>query len=348
MSKPLVLITGSTGFIGFRTLLTALSAGYPVRAAVRSSSKGDALLSNPALKEALATYGAASLSFVTVPDIVAPGAYTEALKDVTYVLHIASPIPKVELTDFEAEMVQPAVRGTLNLLEAAAKGASIKRIVVTSSIAAVLEPGYWTNSSDHVVVSVQYRSRDPEGIPVSNTRSAYRLSKAKALNSSEEFMKREKPGFDLINIMPSYVIGPNALDTKPEDILSTTNSMVFPQILGTDVAAPVSGAVVSVDDVALMHVLALNPDVPGNISLTANSGGKGYVTIEEAVEIVKRKFPAAVADGRLKPTGKMTTRKVTFDGTRSEEILGFKFKNYETQIVETTQHYLNLLANARN
>ena len=306
------------------------------------------MLSNPALKEVLATSGAPSLSFVTVPDIVAPGAYTEALKDVTYVLHIASPIPKAGLTDFEAEIVQPAVRGTLNMLEAAAKVPSVKRVIVTSSIVAVLEPGFWTDPRDHVVVSLQHRLRDPDRIPISNTRIAYWVSKIKALNASEEFMEREKPGFELINVMPSYVVGPNALDTKPEDILSTTNNMVFPQILGTDVAAPVTGVTVSVDDVALVHVLALNPDVPGNISLAANSGGNGYVTIEDAVEIVKRRFPEAVADGRLKPTGKMTTRKVTFDGTKTEEILGFKFKNYETQIVETTQHYLNLLAKARD
>lgn len=90
MSSADLLITGATGFIGFKVLLGAPRAGYSVRAAIRSPEKAKALASHPKITASGKTD---NLSFVEVPDIACDGAYDEAIKDVTYVIHLASPLP---------------------------------------------------------------------------------------------------------------------------------------------------------------------------------------------------------------------------------------------------------------
>lgn len=93
MERDLVLITGATGLIGFRTLLDLLLHGYRVRAVVRSEAKKQIILTNKALKTLDASI---DLSFVVVSNIEVEGAYDEAVQDVDYVIHIASPVPNTK------------------------------------------------------------------------------------------------------------------------------------------------------------------------------------------------------------------------------------------------------------
>ena len=89
MSKQLVLITGATGHLGFRTLVLALQAGYRARLAVRKLEQhSKKIRSTASVKPYLD-----SVEFVQVSDIAAAGAFHEAIKGVDFVLHIASPIP---------------------------------------------------------------------------------------------------------------------------------------------------------------------------------------------------------------------------------------------------------------
>lgn len=90
MSSADLLIAGATGLIGFKVLLGALQAGYTVRAAIWSAEKVKALASHP---KTTAFGKANNLSFVEVPDITCDGAYDEAIKNITYVIHLASPLP---------------------------------------------------------------------------------------------------------------------------------------------------------------------------------------------------------------------------------------------------------------
>ena len=77
MTDALVLITGATGHLGFKVLRTALEAGYHVRAAVRSEQKATLLKSNKVLK---ATSGFSNLSFIVIPDFLAPAPSTKQSK----------------------------------------------------------------------------------------------------------------------------------------------------------------------------------------------------------------------------------------------------------------------------
>jgi nucleoside-diphosphate-sugar epimerase len=130
-------LTGGTGMIGFRVLTLLLEAGYKVRAAVRNQAGFDRI----SKLKPVAPY-APELTSVIVPDITVAGAYDEAVKGVEYIVHVASPLasntpPGV---DYESYLIQPAIQGTVGILESAAKTTGIKRIVITGSILSIVTP----------------------------------------------------------------------------------------------------------------------------------------------------------------------------------------------------------------
>jgi nucleoside-diphosphate-sugar epimerase len=123
--------------IGFRVLTFLLEAGYKVRAAVRNQAGFDKI----SKLKPVAPY-ASVLSSVIVPDITVPGAYDEAVKGVEYIVHVASPLasnapPGV---DYDSYLIQPAIHGTVGILESAIKTDGVKRIVITGSILSITTP----------------------------------------------------------------------------------------------------------------------------------------------------------------------------------------------------------------
>ena len=122
---PLVFITGSTGFIGNVTLKKVLEAGYKVRAAVRKETQF------VEIKQRYAKY-ADVLDFTVVPDITASGAYAGKLDGVDAIVHLASPLAKgID----KSQVIPPAINGTLEILREAKKVPSVKKVVITASIA---------------------------------------------------------------------------------------------------------------------------------------------------------------------------------------------------------------------
>jgi nucleoside-diphosphate-sugar epimerase len=142
-ASSLVLITGVTGHIGFRVLLDALNSGYSVRAAVRSSEKAKSLSQHPKIFSIPNI--SSRLTFVVVPDLCRKHAYDEAARGCDFVIHIASPLMSNGVpagSNQEDFFVKPAVRGTVNMLDAARKSGSVRRVVITSSITALIPIGY--------------------------------------------------------------------------------------------------------------------------------------------------------------------------------------------------------------
>jgi nucleoside-diphosphate-sugar epimerase len=86
--NPSLQATGVTGHVGFRVLVYVLQSGYNVRAVVRREAQIDTIKSQKSIKPYLD-----HLSFTIVPDITVDHAFDDALKDITYVLHVASPLP---------------------------------------------------------------------------------------------------------------------------------------------------------------------------------------------------------------------------------------------------------------
>jgi nucleoside-diphosphate-sugar epimerase len=190
MAGELVLVTGATGHIGLHVVVDALEAGYHVRAAVRSQSKGDKILATPSIKK---LNPGSKLDFVIVPDMLAEGAYDEAIKGATYAIHVASPIITAvkEGDDHDEVLIQPAVKGTLNILKAAQKVAGLKRVVITSSTVAIIPWGEFTSGKSETIFDENSRTPSPAG-PYADTFEAYAASKVFALNETEKWIKENK------------------------------------------------------------------------------------------------------------------------------------------------------------
>jgi nucleoside-diphosphate-sugar epimerase len=117
--------------IGFRIIYEALLAGYKVRAAVRKQKGFEQIKAARPVQPYLS-----QLEHILVPDILADGAYDEAVRGATYIIHVASPITHPEHTDWENDIMKPAVKGTVGILQSAMLEPKVKRIVITSSITA--------------------------------------------------------------------------------------------------------------------------------------------------------------------------------------------------------------------
>jgi nucleoside-diphosphate-sugar epimerase len=128
MPSGLIFITGATGFIGAATALSALKAGYRLRLSVRKQSQTEKL------KSVFSEY-TQNLELAVIPDITTPEAFSGKIDGADYIFHLASPMPQG--TD-GAKMYSGAVEGTTSILKAAASVLSVKRVVITSSIAALV------------------------------------------------------------------------------------------------------------------------------------------------------------------------------------------------------------------
>lgn len=354
----LVLLTGATGFLGFRTLVDLLQSGYRVRAAVRSLAKAKKILSTPSLAALNINPDSDSrLSFVEVPEMTLPGAFDSAFVDgkVKYVVHVASPIPSFgdgtapSQEDYETHFVAAAAAATRTILESAkssGKGA-VRRFVITSSIVAIVPFEYFLGAGSPADRVFTNASRVPiaQG-PFPFEFAAYSAGKTAALEASEKWIAdNQSAGFDLVSIFPGWIFGRDELVTSAGGFAAgSTNSQLVAVLTGATNEVPYTGNSVLVDDVARAHVLALDAaKVPGN---------KGYslmakeMTWEDAIDIARKQFPQAFEAGKLSADGKQPTIDLFFDFAESERVFGFKFAGFEEQVKALAGQYLELLDKA--
>jgi nucleoside-diphosphate-sugar epimerase len=336
----LILLTGGTGHIGYRTLIEALRAGFQVRAAIRRESSIGEIKATKSIQPYLS-----SLSFVTVEDITKDGAFDEAVKDVSYIVHIASPLGKPS-EDPENTIVQPAIRGTLGILNSALKQPSVKRVVITASQAAVAPLTAWGGQDPGVLTSESKVPSDslPKEYPTYVV--AYAVSKILAYNRTIEFIEKEKPKFTVVNVMPSFVIGKNELATTPQAVNAGSNSIAMNALVGIQSPVGMPGVAVHIDDVAKIHIAALDPKIEGNRNFGANCNGTEGIEWDSAIETVKRHFPKAVESGIFPLGGSQKSIRLQFDASETEKVLGFKFKSFEEQIISLAGWYAEVSANA--
>ncbi|KAK6366217.1 hypothetical protein LTS17_010723 [Exophiala oligosperma] len=323
MPGGLILLTGGTGHVGYSTLIEALSKGYNVRAAVRSEAKAAEIRASKSTKPYL------------VPNIEENGAFDEAVRGVDYIVHIASPLGKSGL-DFDTGIVQPAIRGTLSILHSALQESSIKKVVITSSVVAVLPSEQKPFTEDNI-------EPDPQG-PYPDTFTAYIASKKLAYNRTRDFIAHEKPSFDIINVMPTFVIGKNELATTRQAVDNGSNALALAPLLGKQNPTGTPFITCHVDDVAFVHIASLSPEIKGNQNFGVNSIEKTPVQWDDAIDIVKKHFPEAVERGVFPLGGSAKSFPLPFDASKTEKTFGINFKRFEDQIVNLAGYYTALEA----
>ena len=339
MSKPLVLITGATGHLGFRALVLALQAGYQTRVAIRKPEQSEKILSTASVKPY--TH---DVSFVTVPDISVHDAYDQAIEGVEYVIHVASPMPlkaENQKGSWNDIYYKPAIDGTLSMLKAAMKTLSVKRVVITSS-GSVLPVRDSPPVGPHEVKPAPTLQEAEE---VQNAPMAYATSKALSLDAAKRFMEenKESVSFDTAFVIPGFIQGRNELFSTEAEIYTTTNEGTLKAVTGNPTTYTKVTSQVWLDDAARAHVVALSSTkvVNGDILLIVGQGGGG-VPWNEVGKIAGEMFPEAVQKGILKPVEGQQSLEWNLDVKSSEEKLGFKFAGPEVWIRETVGWWLNI------
>jgi nucleoside-diphosphate-sugar epimerase len=187
-----VLVTGGSGFVGCHCILKLLAAGYEVRTTVRNLNR------ETEVRTMLKTRGAEPgdrLSFVAA-DLEKDAGWSEAVTGCEYILHVASPFP-ASLPKHEDELIVPARDGTLRVLRAA-RDAGVKRVVFTSSFAAI---GYGHEPQETPFTETDWTNLDGHVFP-------YTKSKTIAERAAWDFIAKESGNLELSVINPVGVFGP--------------------------------------------------------------------------------------------------------------------------------------------
>lgn len=337
MSK--VLVTGGSGFIGSHCILQLLASGHEVRTTVRNLKRETDV--RAMLKQGGAEPGN-RLSFAAA-DLERSDGWPEAVAGCDYVLHVASPFPQT-LPKHENELIVPAREGALRVLRAS-RDAGVKRVVLTSSFAAI---GYGQTHRDKPFDETNWT--DPNGDDV----QPYAKSKTLAERAAWDFITREGGNLELSVVNPVGVFGPVLGADYSTSILLVQRLM--------DGAMPgcprLSFGVVDVRDVADLHIRAMTSPAAKGERFLAISGD--FMSILEIAKTLKsrlgaaaRRVPArelpnwlvrlaAISDPAVKQIIPELGKKRNATGEKAKRVLGWAPRTREEAIVATAESMLRL------
>ncbi|CAG9983681.1 unnamed protein product, partial [Clonostachys byssicola] len=277
MSKGTVLITGASGFLGSHIAARLIIQGYKIRATFRSDSKSQ-LFKN--------ILGGNNVETCIVADITAPGAFMEAIVGADFVIHTASPFT-FKVTDINKDLIQPAVEGTTRMLEAIASSSTVKRVVLTSSFAAVVDPTKGPRAG-YAYTEEDWNPMTPEKA-LENNLFGYQASKTFAEKAAWDFIKsnvgNEKTP-SLVTICPPMIFGPvHPASGITKDALNESSAQLLNAVTSADPTPTRMPVFVDVRDVAQAHVDALDvARIPNSERFVVCAGKFTWAAIKEIYE----------------------------------------------------------------
>lgn len=331
-----VLISGATGFIAQHIVSDLLKENYKVIGTVRSVEKADKL------KRQFGNNPNFILEIVT--DVAAPGAFDKIFQkyegEIKYVLHTASPF-FFNTTDYEKDLLAPAVNGTKSILESIKKNAAntVERVVITSSLAAILD---LSKAQDGSVVydestwnPATWESCQADGI------NAYCGSKKLAEEAAWKFYNENKESvkFKLSTVNPVYVFGPQLFDEDVKEHLNTScefiNSLIH-NSPGTENYLGLTGQFIDVRDVAKAHLLAFQKEEAIDQRLILSNG---QFSGQDMVDVLTKEFP--FLKGTV-PVGKHIAHDSfpSVNNSKSRKILGFELISFRDTVYDTAAQIL--------
>lgn len=286
---------------------------------------------------------AAQLDIVEVPDFSASASFKDAVQGVDGVIHVASPFT-YNTTDNEKELVKPALAGMKAVLEAAAHEERVKRVVITSSFAAILDvgrkapPRFTYTAEDWNPLGYE------EAVAIETSAVvAYRGSKKFAELTAWEFVKERRPAFDIVTLAPPMTFGPIAHPINRLADLNESNAMLWTVTSGK--ALPVARVPFWVDvrDLAIAHVEALfRPEAGGKRFVVASPEKFSYGLVKS---IVEREFlwgKDRVAQGEQE-----VDDSYDLDGETAGRELGVKYRSFRETVKDFVDQALKMEVNEK-
>ncbi len=334
-----VLVTGGSGFIGSHTILKLLAAGHTVRTTVRNLNRESEV-------RAMLKVGGADagdrLAFYAA-DLEKDAGWAEAVRGCEFVLHVASPLP-ASVPKNEDELIIPAREGTLRVLRAA-RDAGVKRVVLTSSFAAI---GYGRAEQ-----SAPYTEKDWTD-PNAKDVMPYPKSKTLAERAAWDFMAKEGGTMELSAVNPVAVFGPVL---APD--YSASIQIVSRMMDGSLPGAPrLYFGVVDVRDVADLHVIAMTHPAAKGERFLAVAGE--FMSMKQLALVLKarmgaaaKKVPtmqvpdflvrlAALRDPAIKSVLPELGKKKSATNEKARRMLGWSPRSNEEAIVATAESLIGL------
>lgn len=337
MSK--VLVTGGSGFIGSHVIRELLAGGHEVRTTLRSANReGDVR----ALLKRAGTEAGERLTF-SVADLTKDQGWPEAVQGSEYVLHVASPFPP-ELPRHEDELIIPAREGALRVLRAA-RNAGVKRVVLTSSFAAI---GY--GHGPQTAPFTEQSWTDPNAPDV----QPYVKSKTLAERAAWDFIEREGGSLQLSVVNPVGVFGP-VLGADYSTSILIVQRLLDGMIPG---CPRIFFGVVDVRDVADLHLRAMTHPAAAGERFLAVAGN--FMSMLEVAKVLKRRLGAraqrvptiqlpdwlvrlaALRDPAVKQIFPELGKTRNASSEKARRVLGWSPRSAEEALVATAQSLVDL------
>lgn len=334
-SNDLVLVTGAGGFIAKHCIAEALARGYRVRGTLRDMGRQQEV-------RAAVGEGGDRLSFVEA-DLTGDKGWQDAVRDCRHVLHVASPYP-IRLPRDREGLVPIARDGTLRVLRAAV-AARCERVVVTSSMAAILY-GHPTREG-RVFTEADWSNPDAPNI------SAYAISKTRAERAAWQFMETAPGDTGLVVMNPGAVFGP-AHDSS----VQSSGELIAILMKGKAPLVPRAAVtVVDVRDVAAAHVAALEmPGIVGRRCILASEAMRfldlgnvlGDAFPDRRSRMPKGELPDFLVrlGGLFNGTARAAVYELgaipQFSNATAREVLGIRFRSGREAVVAMAESLITL------
>lgn len=339
MEKELVLVTGGSGYIASNIILQLLEQGYKVRTTIRSLAKVDRVKK---IMKAGNAKNLADLTFIET-DLTSEKNWDKAMEGATYVIHPASPTPKLDFKD-EKEMIHPAVNGVLHVMRAA-RDAKVKRVVITSAYGAIF--------AGHENRTTPYTEEDWSNLDAKNI-FPYQKAKTLSERAAWKFIEEEGRGLELATVNPVGVMGPILTSAY-----SHSNVQIQQLLDGEVKAVPnIDSGYVDVRDVASLHLLAMTSSKAAGERFLATTGET--LSMLEVANILREAFPAyaaklptkkipnavlkaaAIADPKLRMLASLVGKYAGTSNQKANSLLGWNPRPAREAILATAQSMIDL------
>lgn len=338
MSK-VVLVTGGTGYLGSWMVKKLLENGYSVRVAVRNLRNSKKYIHLTQLENS------GNLTFFDA-DLLSEGSFDDAAEGADAIIHMASPFI-LSVRDAQKDLIKPAVMGTSNVLSSATKSSTVKKVVLTSSIAAV-----YGDNADLKDLGVDEFTEEYFNFSSSVKHQPYSYSKVMAEKEAWRVFN-EQSKWTLVVINPTLVMGPSLTGESSSESLKIMSDLIGGKYrMGVP---DLQFGFVDVRDVAKAHVLALeNENAIGRHILVSRVAD--FLTLANIVEHGfqgKFKLPQKIVPKILMlPVGwifgfspKFVLRnvgcKIKVSNKRSIEELGLKYTDLDVTISDMVKQMIS-------